>query len=297
MKKNYFIGLLLIAVALIAVSCSADKAVQDELVSVSFEKLQARALGFDATATADTSNTLTAAVQTGEVSSYYWSYKATKTDAGNGFKTGQTDGFVAWKSGNATGLDGTLEVSKGTWTFELRAYASADDITANSGNNYIFSGKVESQSITQDTTVAVSMTHNSSLTGNAKADVSVKAKITDTTGSSYDITKIEIVIDEDSAKTIELSKGESSDESSFYTWSGTANDIAKGAKKVTMKVYVDGAELEAAKKEISSANFFSGLTTKIDGTVTISLTENKANVTFYDSNNTSNSTSLTAPSN
>ena len=287
MKKNYFIGLLLIAVALIAVSCSADKAVQDELVSVSFEKLQARALGSDATATADASNTLTAAVQTGEVSSYYWSYKATKTDAGNGFKTGEQTTFKEWKADKSAGLNGTLEVSKGTWTFELRAYASSSDLN---GENYIFSGKVESQSITQDTTINVSMTHNSSLTGNAKADVSVKAKITGTTGSSYDITKIEIVIGEsDTAKTINLTKGDSSDESSFYTWSGNANDIAKGAKKVTMKVYVDGAELEAAKKEISSANFFSGLTTKIDGTVTISLTENKANVTP--------STSLTEPTN
>jgi hypothetical protein len=282
MKKNYFIGLLLIAVALIAVSCSADKAVQDELVSVSFEKLQARAIDsnyYTVSSSADISN---AQVQVGNVGDYYWSYKATKKNGG--FTSGQTTEFMAWATDN--GLSNSKYFSKGSWVFEFKAYATADARTA--GTNPIFSGSAGTSdspiSLTGESqTVAVSMTH-AGTTGNATADISVTAKlvqdVTNYEGTASKISAIKIKIGD--SKTITLTKSEEKDNNDFYTWTGNDATITNGTYKVTMEVYIDEDSSATYTKELEGVAFMYGLTTKIEGTATITATakDDKVSVTF-----------------
>lgn len=283
MKKNYFIGLLLIAVALIAVSCSADKAVQDEFVTVSFTKLQARAINSNDYTVTNSGEISNAQVQVGSVGDYFWSYKATKKNGG--FTSGQTDAFVAWEAvseqDNKTGkgLSGTKEFSKGDWIFEFKAYATDEARTA--GTSPIFSGTAgtDASPITLSNaaeTVSVTMSQ-AGTTGNAKADITVTAKLVqDTTnysGTASDIKKIVIKIGEgDTQKTINLTKGQTQGNDDFYTWTGSDEAMTNGTYKVTMEVYIDEDEAATVTKELEGVVFVYGLTTKIEGTATITAT-------------------------
>ena len=284
MKKNYIIGLLLIAVALIAVSCSADKAVQDELVTVSFTKLQAKGISNDdytVNSSADISN---AQVQVGTGGDYFWSYKATKKNGG--FTSGQTEGFVAWEAVSqenektGKGLSGTKSFSKGNWVFEFKAYASETERTA--GTNPIFSGTAGTDSnpisLTDATqTVAVTMTH-AGTTGTTTANITVTAKltqdVTNYSGSASEITKIVIKIGEgESPKTIELQKATQAESDGSYKWTKTVSDVStSSASKVTMEVYLDQDSSTTATKSLENIPFLYGLTTKIEGTATITAT-------------------------
>jgi hypothetical protein len=273
MKKNYFIGLLLIAVALIAVSCSADKAVQDELVNVSFTKLQAKGISSDYFTVNKNAEISNAQVQVGDVTDYFWSYKATKKDSG--FTSGQTTEFTAWTTDK--GLSGSKEFSKGDWIFEFKAYATDEARTA--ASSPIFSGTAGTSdtpiSLADATqTVAVTMAH-AGTTGNATADITVTAKLTQDTsnysGTASSITKIEILIGE---KTIELQKATNPESNGSYKWTKTDSEVTANSAgtKITMKVYLDSESEPTVTKELDSVVFLYGLTTKIEGTATITAT-------------------------
>lgn len=258
--KKVLLGLLLV-VAMVAVSCSQDSVVQDELISIRFTKLQAKAIDETVYTVEKDATWGGANVQIGNVGDYFWTYKATKIDST--FKTGQTDDFVNWSDN--MGLSGSKEFSSGSWKFELKAYASKPDRdSCKTEDKAIFKGEVTTEKLTSKTTVSVPMSFTY-VSGQGTVNFTITATITQPELSTSTITKIEMVINE---KTVTLTKGETN-------WTGSDATIASGKQKVEIKVYVDKDTNPTVSKEIGNAYILHGLTTNVTGSATITLTGDK----------------------
>jgi hypothetical protein len=269
--KKCLLGLLLV-VAIIAVSCSQDNAVQDELISISFAKLEAKAIE----SAEDNGTTVTATVKIGEVADYYWSYKATKAD--EGFSTGATEGFVS--CGDAAGLGGARNFSKGKWTFELKAYATSEARTA--GTSAIFEGKVTTESLTNATNtvnIPINYTYVSG-TGTAKFEITANLDTSTTgdEGNGYAISAIKMTI---GTTEVSLTK-DSTDETK---WTATKDSVTSGAHAVGITVTVSKTSADdetATKADLCTAVIMHGMTTEITGTASVKLTlqDEQISITF-----------------
>jgi hypothetical protein len=259
--KKCLLGLLLV-VALVAVSCSQDKVVQDDLISISFTKLEAKAISSDYNVTS-AGTWGNATVQIGGVNDYYWTYKATKADTG--FTTGQIEDFEIWNEG--AGLSGSKQFSKGKWTFMLKAYASESDRTA--GTKAIFEGEATTGELTVASTVMVPVNYTY-VTGTGKASFTITPEIEQaksaegTALTQYKVTKVEMLID---GKSVELAENEAK-----TAWIGTQAEITTGVQPVGIKVYVDNEEEPSySKEDYGTAIIMYGMTTDITGSAKITL--------------------------
>lgn len=131
MKKRYILGaLLLCALIVLAVSCSADSGKDDSLTSARLESLSSRALTAETDDYDLTDNSL-----------LYWTYSASKDD--NLFSTGATDETYlktdesgAWDVGLPDKIEG---FSLGSWTFTFNAYKSSAAATDNGfSSDYLY---------------------------------------------------------------------------------------------------------------------------------------------------------------
>ena len=259
--KKCLLGLLLV-VALVAVSCSQDKVVQDDLISISFTKLEAKAISSDYNvSSAGTWGYAT--VQIGDVKDYYWTYKATKADTG--FTTGEIENFANWNEG--AGLSGSKQFSKGKWTFVLKAYASEADRTA--GTKAIFEGEITTGELTAASTVTVPVNYTY-VTGAGKASFTITPEIEQaksaegTALTEYKVTKVEMLID---GKTVQLAENQEK-----TAWVGTQAEITTGVQPVGIKVYVDDEEEPRySKEDYGTAIIMYGMTTAITGSAKITL--------------------------
>ena len=261
--KKYMLGLLLV-VAMVMVSCSQDSLAQDDLVSVRFSKLEARAIDEDVYSVTDDVTWGGQDIEIKDAKDYYWSYTATKDD--DGFKSGQETAFVAWSDG--AGLSGSKKFSTGAWKFELKAYASEADRTE--GKKAIFTGKAEKQLTTAATvTVPMSFTY---VEGTGTVDFAITATISKPDKSTSVISKVEMITGE---STVELTNTENT-----ANWTGAQAGIASGKKNVEIKVYVDDEETPRVSTVIGTAYIMHGLTTKVSGSAVITLTAKTIDVSF-----------------
>ena len=275
MKKNVFISVLLLVVAIIAVSCTQDK-VQDDLVSIRFSKLRAKAIDDVAySTTGDASWESAVDILTSD--KIYWAYKATKKD--NAFTNGQTTGFVAWSE--SANLTGSKKFSPGKWEFEFKAYISADEransiaTEATSDTAIYKSGtiSVDTNATGFNKTVAVPVTYTY-IEGVGVADFEISTTITQdavegSNLSSYYITKVVMLID---SKEVELIKDK--DNSAETKWTKSEAEVTAGVQTVGIKVYVDGESTPRYTNEnLGTAIIMHGMTTNIIGTATIALTK------------------------
>ena len=165
-KRNILaLAATLLIVSMMAISCSAqgvNEPKDTDTISIHLGQIVAKAADdgtvvYDRTAfddktqkTAEWSTTVSAV----EPSALYWSYQATKADSL--YDSGKTTGFVALKEGK--GLEATLEnMSRGSWTFELRGYNTAADRTAD--QNVVYKGKTTTKNLTQNSQVDVPVTY------------------------------------------------------------------------------------------------------------------------------------------
>ena len=257
MKKT-LLGLLLI-VAIIAVSCSQDSVAQDDLISIRFTKLEAKAIDSESYDVSSDATWGGANVQFGDASNYYWTYKATKQ--GGGFTTGQTTAFENWSEDKD--LTGSKKFSSGSWKFELKAYVSTED--RKNGTNAVFTGEATTENLTSNTTVSVPMTFTY-VTGQGSVNFTISTTVTRPDGSSFAITKLEMVI---GSTTVELTKKEGE----ATSWTGSKSQIATGQQKVQIKVYVDSESEPTVSKEIGTAYIMYGLTTNVTGSATITISK------------------------
>lgn len=261
--KKYMLGLLLVVAMVMVVSCSQDSLAQDDLVSVHFSKLEARAIDNDVYSVTGDATWESASVEIGGVEDYWWTYKATKND--DGFKTGEQTTFANWSDGK--GLSGSKQFSVGSWKFELKAYASEADRT--DGTKAIFTGEATTGKLTNSTTVSVPMSFTY-VEGTGTAKFEISTTIVQPEGNTYAISKVEMVI---GGKTVNLTKGDSN-------WSGSVSGVASGRQKVEIKVYVDNETGARVSKEIGTAYIMHGMTTDVTGSATVTLTANTVDVTF-----------------
>ena len=260
------LGLLLVVAMVMVVSCSQDSLAQDNLVSVRFSKLEARAVSNSYTveggATWDSES-----VKIGEVQDYYWTYCAKKMD--DGFKTGETYNstsevyeFKNWADG--AGLSGSKTFSTGSWKFELKAYASDTDRAT--GTKAIFTGEVTTGKLTSSTTTPINVPMSFTyVEGTGTADFTISTTITSPEGENYAITKVEMVIGE---TTVELANA-----ANTTNWIKSGVEVASGRHVVSINVYVDGDT--KVSKEIGTAYIMHGMTTELKGTATITITGDK----------------------
>ena len=276
MKKNVFISVLLLVVAIIAVSCTQDK-VQDDLVSIRFSKLRAKAIDDVAYSTTGNASWTSALVEVLTSDEIYWAYKATKKD--NAFTNGQTDGFVVWSE--SADLSGSKKFSPGKWEFEFKAYISTEERTASIATEATSDKAIyKSTAISVDTnatgfnkTVAVPVTYTY-IEGKGVADFEISTTITQdavegSNLSSYYISKVVMLID---SKEVELIKDK--DNSAETKWTKSEAEVAAGVQTVGIKVYVDGESSPRYTNEsLGTAIIMHGMTTDIIGTATITLTK------------------------
>ncbi len=272
--KKCLLGLLLV-VALIAVSCSQDNAVQDELISISFAKLEAKTIE----TAEDNGTTVTAAVKIGDVADYYWSYKATKAD--EGFKTGETkdgESYVFKNCADEKGLGTAKSFSKGKWTFELKAYVTSEARTA--GTSAIFEGKVTEVNLTSSQTVNIPINYTYvSGVGTAKFEItaSLDTSSTGDEGNGYAISAIKMTI---GTTEVSLTK----DSTVETKWTAEQANITSGAHSVgiTVTVSKDTDSKTATKADLCTAVIMHGMTTEITGTASVKLTlqDEQISITF-----------------
>ena len=262
--KKCLLGLLLV-VALVAVSCSLDNAVQDEVVTVSFAKLKARAINETDYTVSSKGTWGTSAVELGTVDTYYWTYKATKGD------TGGTKGQVGFTNcATGTGLGGAREFSQGKWTFELKAYVSDAERTA--GAKAVFYGTVSVDSLTDKGTVNIPVDYTY-VAGTGKAVITITPTIIQSADTSYKVTKITMTI---AGKDVNLSEA-----ADTKTWSVTKDGIASGLQTVGIKLYVDNEEAPRYSNEnFGTAVIMHGMTTNISASAEVTLKPNVVSVTF-----------------
>ena len=261
--KKCLLGLLLV-VALVAVSCSLDNAVQDEVVTVSFAKLKARAINETDYTVSSKGTWGTSAVELGTVDTYYWTYKATKGDTGG--KKGETAEFT--DCATETGLGGAREFSQGKWTFELKAYVSKDERTA--GAKAVFYGMVSVDSLTDKGTVNIPVDYTY-VAGTGKAVITITPTIKQS-ATKYKVTKITMTI---AGENVDLS------EAADKTWSVTKDGIASGLQTVGIKLYVDNEEAPRySNADFGTAVIMHGMTTNISASAEVTLKPNVVSVTF-----------------
>ena len=271
--KKFMLGLLLVVAMVTVVSCSQDSLAQDDLVSVRFSKLEARAIDDDIYNVTGDATWGSASVQIGKVEDYYWTYCAIKND--DAFTSGETFNsssneyeFVDWADG--PGLSGSKKFSAGEWVFELKAYASADDRKNRAtSDKAIFEGEVTTGKLTTSQTVTVPMS-STYVSGEGAFDFTISAAIDQTDDSSYEITKVEMVF---GTEYVELTKGDEA-------WTGSKSGIASGKKDVEIRVYVDHETTARVSKKIGTAYILHGLTTNVTGSATITLTANTVDLEF-----------------
>ena len=264
--KKFMLGLLLVVAMVMVVSCSQDSLAQDNLVSIRFSKLEARAVD-DIYSVSGDATWESASVQIGKVEDYYWTYCATKWDDSS-FTTGETDDYVVWSE--EKGLGGSKTFSAGKWYFELKAYASKED-RENRGNEdkAIFRGSVITGKLTTNQTVSVPMAYTY-VSGEGAFDFTISTTITSPEGENYAITKVEMVIGSESVKLTE------DDEA----WTGSKSGIASGKQDIVIKVYVDDEATARVSKKIGTAYVLHGMTTNVTGSATISITEKTVELGF-----------------
>ena len=165
-KRNILaLAATLLIVSMMAISCSAqgvNEPKDTDTISIHLGQIVAKVEGdgtvvYDRTAfddktqkTAVWSTTVSAV----EPSALYWSYQATKADSL--YDSGKTTGFVVLKEGK--GLEATLpNMSRGSWTFELRGYNTAADRTAD--QNVVYKGKTTTKNLTKNSQVDVPVTY------------------------------------------------------------------------------------------------------------------------------------------
>ncbi len=256
--KKCMLGLLLVVAMVAVVSCSQNSLAQDDLVSVRFSKLEARAIDNDTCSVTGDATWGGANVKIGGVEDYWWTYTATKND--DGFKSGEQTTFANWS--DEKGLSGSRTFSAGSWKFELKAYASEDDRTE--GTKAVFTGEATTGKLTSSTTISVPMSFTY-VEGTGSADFEIFTTISQPEGETYAITKVEMIIGEE---TVNLTEGDSS-------WSGSVSGVASGRQKVGIKVYVDDETEARVFEEIGSAYIMHGMTTNISGSATVTIAGDK----------------------
>ena len=263
--KKVLLGLLLV-VAVIAVSCSQDSAVQDDLISIRFTKLEAKAIDENVYSVTGDAIWGNANVQVGAVGDYYWTYNAVKYD--DNFCTGETDDFEDWSEDK--GLEGSKTFSAGYWFFELKAYVTAEDrANRDTEDKAIFKGEVTTGNLTSSQSVSVPMACTY-VSGNGSFNFTISTTLTQTEENSSEIKKVEIVVGEE---TVELTKGTAN-------WTGTKSSVATGKQKVEIKVYLDEETTPRVSKEIGTAYVLHGLTTNVTGSATITISAKEIDVSF-----------------
>lgn len=117
MKKRLFVCvILIITMVYMFVSCSNDVTEANKLGKISIGNRGLKAIG-------------TVVTYNSEVEDLYWYYSATKAD--DGYRTGQTSGFVPVSDPETQGLSGKIlnsdGFSYGLWNIELKGYTTATD--------------------------------------------------------------------------------------------------------------------------------------------------------------------------
>ena len=272
-KKNFLIAALAVLMTVMAlVSCAPSelRKTNGDNVDLYFGYLEAKDVNETAYDVTVKDLTWTAPnVVVGNAADYFWSYTAVKGD--NLFKEGETTAQKNVSSG--AGLSGTHNFSKGKWTFTLYAYKTSEERTART--KYIFKGeKTGTWTAGGSIDVPVSYAYIAG-TGTAEFNftVTISQEDSSTFGTTYNATKVIASIGGTSC--------ELSNTSGTNTWSKTTSqEIASGVQTVGLKVYVDNESSPRIDKTLGSAIILHGLTTKIGGSATISLTAAKAEVTF-----------------
>ncbi len=291
MRKNIsLIAVFMLLISLIFISCAPESAVNDsDEMEVYFGYLEAKDVDTTAYNVSGSATWGSTSVTVQDATKYYWVYKATKADTL--FKKGEC-GWTNVASG--AGLGSSISgFSKGKWTFELRAYASAADRTAGlaseTGGQYLFSGSKTTESLTgSSNTVNIPVAY-SYIAGKGTVNFTITTSITQDSATSkgagvgtYSVSKVEAIID---GKTINLT-GTSG---TSGTWKGTATEVTSGAKVVGLNVYVTGSATgtDTAQKIASASNanlgtayVLHGLTTEVTGTAKVTLTAGTMGITF-----------------
>lgn len=325
MKRNFSIVFAAVMmVAMIFVSCSAQGVNEPEdTISVHLGQIVAKVEGdgsvvYDRTAFDDQTKATDAWVQGVEVvdpDSLVWAYKATKADSL--YDSGKTDGFVNL-NGDNKGLEATLEnMSRGSWTFELRGYNTLADRAADT--NVVYKGKTTTKNLTENSQVDVPVTYaygdakstdgavefditvnyDQAVAGTAnfdEYDLEVRVNLGTKDGAAADIFKL--TRDEGVANTKEgyISKTYHYTSASKIGNSTLEGDIMRDQGLVNngevhfwlVKYGADGKTVESeeeitkAKLEGQQAVIMSGLVTKITATANVELAEGgKISIKLY----------------
>ena len=264
--KKVLLGLLLV-VAVIAVSCSQDSAVQDDLISIRFTKLEAKAIDENVYSVTGDATWGNANVQVGAVGDYYWTYCAIKND--DGFTTGDTDyEYINWSEDK--GLEGSKKFSAGEWVFQLKAYVTAEDrANRDTDDKAIFAGEVTTGNLTSSQSISVPMACTY-VSGNGSFNFTISTTLTDSEDTGVQISKVEMVV---AGETVELTKGATN-------WTGSKASVATGKQKVEIKVYLDEETTPRVSKEIGTAYVLHGLTTNVTGSATITISAKEIDISF-----------------
>ena len=283
MRKNFtLIAVFMLLISLVFVSCAPEKAVDDgNTMEIYFGHLEAKDVDTTAYTVGGSTTWGSTSVTVETADKYYWSYTAEKTD--KLFTAGQQ--LTQTVCADGTGLGGSRTFSKGKWKFTLYAYASEADRTA--GTQYLFSGSKEA-TYTETVNVSIPVSY-SYIAGKGKVNFTIGTTIEQNTAGvnagtdvgTYSITKVEAIID---GKTINLTKN-----TAGTSWTGTASDVASGAKDVGLNVYVTGTATgtttqqkisAASSTKVGTAYVLHGLTTEVTGSAKVTLTAGTVGITF-----------------
>lgn len=144
LKKTFSTGIfIMLILSVLFVSCEQNMneipkgSEKSDLVTVFFSKLEAKSV--DVTA---------GTVQTPDISGYYYQYKAIRNSGGpSGEPAGQAEN---WTDFSTSGLNETIQVSRGNWTISLRCFAT-EELRTQAGNKVTEQTKALFEgSITQD---------------------------------------------------------------------------------------------------------------------------------------------------
>ncbi len=286
MNTKHKLSSLLVTAVLTAVtlfvSCAPESSVTDNgTVSVCFGELQARGIDSEVY-DVDKSLSVNCVVNEVSVDKLFWSYKAEKADENS--KAGQTtsitgnvNGFMPVKK--EAGLNATIPgFAKGEWTFELQAFASADD--RSKGTPVLFYGKKEQKLVdaVNAVTIATEWQYPDGMAENVHFEITTELiqTLTDDIKTPYSVSKVTVQYNGQTDEALALTPGNTSDTADAannnkhtYTtvWTGNmANTVPDGTITFTYKIYV-GDDEEISKAV--TAPVMTRLTTNITGTATL----------------------------
>ena len=270
-KKCFIVTTLLIILAVLTVSCTAETA-EDSHAVIKFSELTDRGIN-ENIYSMDAACNISSSIEDIASADIFWSYRAVKTD--NGFDYGSTDKLVPLIEGeNGRGFERLLEFSRGTWKFELKGYVDSTDRINEVNAVYSASTEVEVSASYENISIALDR-ENSEGYGTVSFNIKVslaQEEIKNT--KTYKISKVRVCVGEQSLDITGID--------SDGVYKGEIAGVSSGKQTAGYEIYIDDEELPRviSEEEIVVMN---GLTTEVDGNASLTLSGVLRTITYdYD---------------